>query len=80
MPTWRQDFQEDHGRVWTDYVSGCGRWRCEQGHSTDPEEVWALLRVEPGKKHWEASFRTLQDAKMFVEEGEASGQEQPGDD
>lgn len=60
---WRQSLQEDRGRIWTDYVSDCGKWRIEQGHSTEAAEVWALLSMEKGGKRWVSSHPTLTAAK-----------------
>jgi hypothetical protein len=64
---WRQSLQEDRGQIWTDYVSDCGKWRIEQGHSMDPDEVWSLFTLESGKKKWLSSHRTLNEAKTTAE-------------
>lgn len=64
---WKQDLLEDRGRIWTDYVSDCGKWRLEQGHSVEPNEVWSLLSVEPGRKRYVSSHPTLSDAKSAAE-------------
>jgi hypothetical protein len=64
---WRQSLQEDRGRIWTDYVSDCEKWRVEQGHSVEPDEVWALFSMESGKRKWTSSHRTLAEAKAAAE-------------
>ena len=64
---WKQDLLEDRGRIWTDYVSDNGRWRCEQGYSTKASETWALIRVESGKRRWVSDHKTLWETKEAAE-------------
>lgn len=69
---WEQSLQEDRGRIWTDYVSDCHNWRVEQGHSTEPNEVWSLFRLESGKMRWQSFHRTLSEAKAAAEAQKSS--------
>lgn len=64
---WEQSLQEDRGRIWTDYVSDCCNWRIEQGHSTEPNEVWSLFRLVSGKMRWQSFHLTLSEAKTAAE-------------
>jgi hypothetical protein len=64
---WSQSLQEDRGRIWTDYLSDCCNWRIEQGHSVEPDQVWALFHSESGKMRWHSFYRTLSEAKAGAE-------------
>jgi hypothetical protein len=65
---WDKIFEEERGRMWTDYVSSCRRWKCAQGHGSNTDPPWSLFRIVNGKDKWVAYYATLAEAKKAAEE------------
>ena len=60
---WTRRMTEEGGRVWTDYVSENGRWRCAQGYNPTPDRPWTLLFREK----WVSDHASLSEAKAAAE-------------
>ena len=65
---WERHLVEERGRMWTDYISSCGKWTCAQGHGSNSDPPWSLFRMENGKPRWVAYYATLTEAKKAAED------------